>query len=61
MLNQLVKPNVTFMQVDTFESWAQLGNTLYEFDSPEVCDNEDVRPNNTSWEASREKQCKVLQ
>jgi len=49
------------MQVDTFESWAQLGNTLYEFDSPEVCDNEDVRPNNTSWEASREKQCKVLQ
>jgi len=61
VLNQLAKPIVAFMQVDTFESWPQLGHALYECDSSEVSKNEYVRPNNTSWEASREKQRKVVQ
>jgi hypothetical protein len=61
VLNQPAKPIVTFMQVDTFECWAQLGHALYECDSPEVSKNEDVRPNITSWEAGREKKRKVVQ
>ena len=61
MLNQLAKPIVAFMQVDTFESWAQQGYAWYECGTPEVSKNEDVRPNNVNWEAGRKKQRKVVQ
>ena len=61
MLNQPVKPIVTFMQVDTFESWAQQGYTWYECGTPEFSKKEDVRPNKVNWEAGRKKQCKVVQ
>ena len=49
------------MQVDTFESWAQQGYAWYEYGTPEVSKNEDVRPNNVNWEAGRKKQRKVVQ
>ena len=61
MLNQLAKPIVAFMQVETFESWAQQGYAWNECGAPEVSKNEDVRPNKTSWEAGRKKQRKVVQ